>query len=188
VLRTPVFALGAARRAHATETDMNLFTGESSDEYFGGVSGPVRDLLHRAAAAPRGEVGPLLWTAHAFAPHALGIYHALYKLHAGQREFEQAERAARRGLAEAARQAGLPDDWRAVTPASLPPRLDFGGNGPARFWLFTLKALAFLALRQQRPDEAHELLARIAELDPGARIGDEVVAALLASVNGGRAA
>lgn len=167
---------------------MNLFTGESADEFFGGVSGPVRELLQRAAAAPRGEAAALLWTAHALAPQALGICYALYKLHAGLREFEPAERAARRGLVEAARQAGLPADWRAVTRESLPPGLGFAGNGPARFWLFTLKALAFLALRQQRPDEAHALLARITELDGGARIGDEVIAALLASVNGGPAA
>jgi homocitrate synthase NifV len=52
-----------------------------------------------------------------------------------------AERAASKGLAEAARQAGLPQDWR----TSVPPGIDFNVNGPARFWLFTLKALAFIA-------------------------------------------
>ena len=74
-----------------------------------------------------------------------------------------------------------------MTPAGLPAGLDFSRNGPARFWLFTLKALAFIALRSQRPAEAAELLARIALLDSNARIGGEVIATLLASVQGGQA-
>lgn len=164
---------------------MNLFTGESADEFFGGgVPESARRLLHQAARAPRGDVGALLWTAQAIAPQALGIYYALYKHHAGRREFEPAERAARRGLLEAARQAGLADDWRAVAPGSLPPGVDFQGNGPARFWLFTLKALAFIALRSERPDDARALLEHIAALDDQAHIGGEVIATLLASVTG----
>lgn len=163
---------------------MNLFTGESADEFFGGaVPDAVRELLHRAARAPRAEVGALLWTAQAIAPGCLPVYYALYKHHAGRRELGPAERAAERGLCEAARQAGLPEDWRAVAPG-----IDFGHPGPARFWLFTLKALAFIALRSGRPADARERLERIAALDPGARIGDEVIATLLASVSGGRAA
>lgn len=112
------------------------------------------------------------------------MYYALYKHHAGRREFEQAERAARRGLHEAALQAGLAADWRQVSAGDLPVGVDFSGNGPARFWLFTLKALAFIALRSQRPAEARELLAQISRLDSGARIGNEVIAAMLASVSG----
>ncbi|MCE4556750.1 hypothetical protein [Pelomonas cellulosilytica] len=163
---------------------MNLFTGESSDAYFGGdVPASIRPLLERAAAAPREEVGSLLWTARALAPTVLPIYYALYKHHAGRREFDQAHAAATRGLLEAARQAGLDTDWRRVTPQTVPAGVDFQQNGPARFWLFTLKALAFIALRRQLPDEAAELLAQIARLDTGgARVGDEVIARLLASL------
>ena len=164
---------------------MNLFTGESADEFFGGgVPEAARRLLHRAAQAPCAEVGALLWTAQALAPQALGIYYALYKHHAGQREFEPAERAAQRGLLEAAKLAGLPEDWRHVLPGQLPEGVDFRGSGPARFWLFTLKALAFIALRSGRPDDARELLAHIAALDDQAHIGGEVIATLLASVTG----
>lgn len=163
---------------------MNLFTGAVADEFFGGEVPPaVRELLHRAAQAPRGEVGPLLWTAQALAPNCLPVYYALYKHHATRRELETAERAAQRGLLEAARQAGLPQDWRSVEAGH--PAAAFGDNGPARFWLFTLKALAFLALRQQRAGDAAALLAQIARLDADARIGDEVIASLLASLGGG---
>jgi len=164
---------------------MNLMTGESADEFFGGaLPEAARGLLHRAALAPRSDVGALLWTAQALAPQALSVYHALYKHHAGRREFEAAERAAQRGLREAAHQAGLADDWRQVTPETLPAAVDFSRAGPARFWLFTLKALAFIALRSQRPQDARQLLARIAALDPQAHIGGEVIATLLDSVGG----
>ena len=92
---------------------MNLFTGESADEFFGGAVPPtVHRLLHEAAQVPRGEVAALLWTAQALAPTCLPIYYALYKHHAGLREFEQAERSAQRGLLEAAHQAGL--NWIGV--------------------------------------------------------------------------
>lgn len=163
---------------------MNLFTGEQADAFFGGeVPQHVRPLLHQAAASPRGEVGALLWTAQAMAPQCLSIYYALYKHHAGRREFESAERAARRGLDEAAVLAGLPADWRRVRPGSVPAGVDFTRPGPARFWLFTLKALAFIALRCQRPGDARELLGHIAELDAHSGMGDEVIASMLASVD-----
>jgi hypothetical protein len=177
--------LGIGEPIFRESTTMNLMTGESADEFFGGeVPEAARRLLHQAAQAPRGEMGALLWTAQALAPRCLAVYYALYKHHAGRRELEQAEQAAHRGLQEAAQQAGLPADWREVTPGSVPAGVDFSRNGPARFWLFTLKALAFIALRSQRPAEAGELLALIGRLDGNARIGDEVIATLLASVTG----
>jgi hypothetical protein len=64
----------------------------------------------------------------------------------------------------------------------VPAGVEFRGNGPARFWLFTLKALAFIALRSARADDARELLAHIVALDDQAHIGGEVVATLLASI------
>lgn len=168
---------------------MNLFTGESADEFFGGRVPPaIHRLLHQAANAPRGQVTALLWTAQALAPQCLPVYYALYKHHAGVREFEQAEHAALRGLAEAAAQAGLPADWRTVQPDRLPPGVDFTHNGPARFWLFTLKALAFIALRSQRLADARERLQQVARFDRDAKVGGEVVERLLASMGQGPAA
>lgn len=164
---------------------MNLFTGEAADELFGGEPpATVRPLLAQAQQAPREEIPPLLWAAQASAPHALSVYYLLYKCHAGRREFALAEKAARLGLAEAARQAGLPGDWRSVAPDAS----DFAGTGPQRFWLFTLKALAFISVRSGRPDEARALLDQIAQLDPQASVGGEVISSLLASVAGTGAA
>jgi len=161
---------------------MNLLTGNDADEFFGGCEPEfARQLLRRASSAPA-DATALLWAAQALAPHSLGIYYALYKHHAGRREFAAAESAARRGLREAARQAGLPEDWRAVTRASLPAGTNFHSQGVARFWLFTLKALAFIALRSRRPDDARALLEQISALAPDAQIGSEVIDTLLASV------
>ena len=155
---------------------MNLFTGEASDEYFGSDTPPaVRRLLSQAVEAAPAARAALLWTAQATAPECLAIYYLLYKFHAQQREFDMAERAALKGLGVAAEQAGLPEDWT----QAVPPGIDFLGVGPARFWLFTLKALAFISLRGGRPEQAQRLLARITELDPGQSVGGEVVAALL---------
>jgi hypothetical protein len=160
---------------------MNLMTGEAADELFGGEVPPtVHALLAQAREATRDEVPSLLWAAHACAPQCLAIYYLLYKCHAGRRQFELAERAARTGLAEAARQAGLAQDWRSVQPGP-----DFDGTGPARFWLFTLKALAFISLRSGRPNDARELLAQISLLAPQAHMGGEVIASMLEASIGG---
>ncbi len=162
---------------------MNLFTGEASDEFFGGpVPAAVRELLHRAAEAPAEERSALLWSAQALAPRCLASYYALYKHHATRREFELAERAARRGLQEAASQCGLPDDWQ-LAPAHWPSVTP----GPAAgFWLFTLKALAFLHLRTARPGDARALLAVLQACDPHSGNGSDVTQALLRAVEAPR--
>lgn len=162
---------------------MNITTGESADEFFGGdVSNAVREMLHRAAAAHGDERSALLWTALSMEPHCLATTYALYKHHAGRREFEAAERAAWRGLAEAALAAGLPQDWRAA-PAPLPPAVRDSTAGG--FWLFTLKALAFIHLRTQRHDQARELLAQLQACHPQAGNGADVTAALLQATRPG---
>lgn len=160
---------------------MNLFTGEAADELYGGDTSPaVRELLRQARRASAAERPALLWTAQACAPHALPVYYLLAKCHATRRELALAERAVRSGLQEAARQAGLPTDWREVQPS---PAFAQGG-GPARFWLFMLKAWAFVCTRDGRLDEARALLAKLTELDENAGTGGEVVAALLAASQG----
>ena len=158
---------------------MNLLSGESSNSFFGGEVPPaVSRLLDQIHGAPARETEALLWTAQATAPDCLAVYYLLYKFHAGRREFELAERAACSGLAVAARQAGLAEDWRDVPAGSV----DFSRPGPARFWLFTLKALAFIKLRQGEVALANALIGKIEALHPNGGLGDDVVAALLAGL------
>jgi hypothetical protein len=161
---------------------MNLFTGESSDALFGGEAPPmIRHLLDKAGSVMPMERETLLWTAHALAPDCLPVYYLLYKFHAQQRQFELAEKAARKALAEAARQAGLPADCMALLPAGVA----FDRPGPARFWLFTLKALGFINLRGGHRHEAAAFARRIEQLDPQNTVGGDVLAALLRSLGEG---
>lgn len=155
---------------------MNLLTGEASRALFGEGHLPavVRGLLDEAQSAPPLQRGALLWTARASAPDSLAVYYLLYKHYATLGELPEAEHAARKGLAVAARQAGLDADWKQVRTAQA----DFAQPGPARFWLFTLKALAFMRLRGGGVNEARELLAKLQELDPQDSIGGDVVKAL----------
>ncbi len=162
---------------------MNSTPSEDADEYFGGPVPPaVRELLHRAALADPHDRAALLWSAQAIAPRCLASYYALYKHHAGRREFELAERAAWRGLREAAALAGLPDDWRSAAPHWSARQ---GDAEAARFWLFTLKALTFLHLRTQRPDEAQALLGVLLACEPNSGNGSDVTVALLRAARPG---
>lgn len=108
------------------------------------------------------------------APDCLPVYFCLYKIHTYQRNLEAAEAAALAGLAEAARQARVSPVWAALTAADA----DWLDDGPARFLLYTLKALAFIRLRQDRLEEARALLAKVADLDPDDAVGGSVVSAL----------
>lgn len=156
---------------------VNILTGETSNDLFGGDVPPqVKSLVEQARAAETPERAlALLWTAQVCAPNCPSLYYLLYKFHARHADFEQAELAALKGLEVAAEQAGLPDDWRVVTPEMA----DFMTPGPARFWAFTLKALAFIRLRRQDSESARAYLNKVQELDPQGGTGSEVIEALI---------
>lgn len=155
---------------------MNLLTGVESTELFGGsVTPAVQHLIDVARNAPPAQVEAALWTAVATAPDQLPVYYLLYKMHAGRGQMDLALSAATKGLAAAAQAAGLPLDWRLVQPDAT----DFSVPGAARFWLFTLKALAFISLRRDDRDTAAALVAQLKLLDPEDHLGASVVAKLL---------
>jgi len=155
---------------------VNLLTGVESTELFGGsVTPAVQHLIDVARNAPPAQVEAALWTAVATAPDQLPVYYLLYKLHAGRGQMDLALSAATKGLAAAAQAAGLPLDWRLVQPDAT----DFSVPGAARFWLFTLKALAFISLRRDDRDTAAALVAQLKLLDPEDHLGASVVAKLL---------
>ena len=142
---------------------------------FGEVSAPVNALLQQGVIAyrkDRARADELFRQALATAPTELPVYFCLYKIHTYQGNLDEAEAAARGGLVEAARQAGWDTDWRHWEPHDLLP------DGPGRFALYTLKALAFIHLRQNQPELAAEKLAALKVLDPTGAVGWPVVAAL----------
>lgn len=155
---------------------MNLLTGVESTELFGGTVSPaVQHLIDVARNAPPAQVEAALWTAAATAPDQLPVYYLLYKMHAGRGQLDLALSAASKGLSAAAKAAQLAADWRQVAPGNT----DFSVPGPARFWLFTLKALAFINLRRGERDTAAALVAQLRLLDPEDHLGASTVETLL---------
>lgn len=137
----------------------------------------VNRLLQQAVAAnhadkPRAE--QLFKQALALDKTCLQSYFALYKFYFYQARLPEAEQAALAGLAEAARQAGLPDDFRRL--ASAGENLYF--DEIRLFYLYTLKALAFIRLRLDCRSESREILDLLLIIDPEDRCGASVIRSL----------
>ena len=136
---------------------------------------PLIDATLRKAAecyADTTQAEFLLWTALKADPDCLGSYFSLYKFYFYKRVLRDAEEVALLGLETAARQGGFSVDWTQLTPASVDwQRVD----APQHFYLFTLKALAFMRLRLGRPDECKALLDKLLELDPHDSVGASVI-------------
>lgn len=142
---------------------------------FGDVPGPVNALLQQGVVAYRRsheEAERLFRAALAAAPGVLPVYFCLYKIHAYHGDLEAARAAAEAGLAEATRQARLPEDVDEWTAGDA-------DDGPARFALYTLKALAFIHLKRGARSEAERELSRLQRLDAQGRVGWPVVRDLM---------
>ena len=142
---------------------------------FGAVPDEVDELLQAGVLAHRQDkaaADALFRQALARDPSALPTYFCLYKIHTYSGRLDQARAMAEAGLAEAARQAGWSADWRLWLP------MQTGPADPGRFALYTLKALAFIALRHERFADANAMLAALRKLDPQGEVGWPVVAEL----------
>lgn len=142
---------------------------------FGDLPDEINELLQQGVAAYRhdhAKADQLFRQALAVAPSELPTYFCLYKIHTYQGNLEQAQAAAEDGLQEAARQAGLDHDWRRWEPHHAL------SDGAGRFALYTLKALAFIHLRQNDPQGAQQKLDALKRLDATGAVGWPVVAAL----------
>ncbi len=152
----------------------DLFS-ESDGINFGELPEEVDDLLQQGVLAyrrDRARANNLFRQALAAAPSQLPIYFCLYKIHTYQGNLDEAETAAKRGLEEAANQAGWTPDWRQWQAQPTLP------DGAGRFALYTLKALAFIYLRQNHRSKAEQILEVLQRLDPTGAVGWPVVAAL----------
>jgi tetratricopeptide (TPR) repeat protein len=135
---------------------------------FGDLPPAVDMLLQQGVAAYRRDparADDFFRQALQMAPSALPVYYCLYKTHTYQGSLDEALAAAQAGLAEAACQAGWPEDWRAWPAFARIP------DGAGRFALYTLKALAFIHLRRNEPRLAREKLDKLKRLDPAGLVG-----------------
>lgn len=136
---------------------------------FGKLPPEVNRLLQQGVAAH--FTNPLqaekdFRAAIALAPEALPAYRCLFKHYNRRQQFDEAYLVAKVWLTEAARQAGLSEDWQEWRAAS----------GPA---LAALKGLAFIQLKRGLPTEARAAVERLRFLDPEDGVGGSVIAALL---------
>jgi tetratricopeptide (TPR) repeat protein len=152
---------------------------ESEAINFGELPEDIDDLLQQGVVAyrhDRSQADRLFRQALAAAPTELPTYFCLYKIHTYQGHLEAAQAAAESGLREAARQAGWDLDWRRWRPQDTP------AEGAGRFALYTLKALAFIHLRQDDHQKAQQMIEALRRLDPTGAVGWPVVAALAEAV------
>lgn len=145
---------------------------------FGGEASPVITQLLREAAAcydqtPRAEA--ILWSAQAIDPQCLSVYFALYKFYFYKARLEDAEKVAQKGLNMAAEQSGFSSDWTKLSVNSA----HWHDEGPQHFYLFTLKALAFMRLRLGKHAESQSLIHKLEELDPSDTVGYSVIREVL---------
>lgn len=137
----------------------------------------VRQMVQQAIASyenkPMAE--QLFKQALQLAPDEMEIYVAFYKFYFYQKYLPEAEQVAKQTLYKVAELTGLPSDWRRF-------QKEFASwsspDSPVRYYLYTMKALGFIALRQEKLSLAHEILNKLLELDPDDRVGGSVIKAL----------
>lgn len=152
-----------------------LETAGDPPALFGGTASPVITQLLRKAVAVYQQTSraeAILWSAQAIDPTCLPVYFALYKFYFYKFRLADAEKVALMGLETAAHQGGFPADWSRLFPLSANWSMT---DGPQHFYLFTLKALAFIRLRLGRQAESLALLGKLRELDPGDSVGSSVI-------------
>lgn len=135
------------------------------------------DAARQYTDKPRAEA--LLLEALDRDSECLPIYFALYKFYFYSHRLADAERIVLCGLETAARQAGSGADWSVLAPGSAAWHAT---DGPAHFYLFSLKALAFIRLRLGRRAAAMALLEKLAELDPSDTVGASVIRSLASAI------
>jgi hypothetical protein len=143
----------------------------------------VNNLLQAAVAASsvdQSRAEQLFLQAQALDSRCLQTYFALYKFYFFQKRLIDAERIVIAGLEEAARQGGFPSDYRRL--ATSRPKWDLYANEITLFYLYTLKALAFIKLRLGFTLDAQLVLSHLQQLDPKDLSGASVIIDLAAGI------
>ncbi len=117
----------------------------------------------------------LLYQARELDPDQLEVYVALYKFLFYRGRLDEAEKVALEALSTAARRGGFPSEPEQLTPDSTDWNIE---DGPARTYLYSLKALAFIRLRQGKHEEGRVLLDLLQQLDPQDQVGGSVISQL----------
>ena len=136
----------------------------------------VNNLLQAAVAASsvnQAEAESLFLQAQSLDSHCLQTYFALYKFYFFQKRLLDAERIVLAGLEESAQQGGFPNDYRQL--AGNLQQWNLYANECSLFYLYTLKALAFIRLRLGLTLDAQLILSTLQQLDPKDLSGASVI-------------
>jgi hypothetical protein len=141
---------------------------------------PINALLQAAAGSTDNfaQAEKLLLQAKQQAPEQLPVYTALYKLYFYNGYTDKAEDMVFQSLHKAAKQGGFHYDWRQVQAQADWTEPDSVG----RAYLYSLKALAFIRLRQHDYNGAQAVLDSLRRLDPDDVVGANVTRDLAASL------
>jgi len=137
-----------------------------------------RHLRQAALFYQRDEIAEShLREARELAPDHAAVLIGLYRFYFYKGRLQDALWVARICLEKAARDNGLAADWRQVRSADA----DFGSYGAMlpRFYLFTLKAYAYLHMRLGDVSEGRAAVTKLLELDPSDKLGAKVLLGVL---------
>jgi tetratricopeptide (TPR) repeat protein len=151
---------------------MNADRADADAVNFGELDPKTNELLQQGVVAyrtDREKADSLFKQALALTPEELAPYYCLYKIHTYMGSLDYAADVAAEGMKQASRQAGWPSD-----PAAWPAQVD-AQNGPARFALYTLKALSFIELKRGHSETAKEYLDILSRADPQGSVGWKVI-------------
>jgi hypothetical protein len=141
------------------------------------VPAAANQCLQEAAATPQADRAEAMLTRAAMlSPEVLAVDVARYKFYFYRGQLAEAEMVVRGTLAKSAEQGGFAEDWR-QHDAPLAGREE--AEGPQRYFLYALKALAFISLRREQRPQAAEILDALRLLDPQDLIGASVIEDLM---------
>lgn len=142
---------------------------------FGANIDPAIDALLQQAAAAADDPErreKLLLQAHARDHDELAVYLARYKFYCYAGRTDEAEAVVDDALHKAARQGGFDADWGLLLADDF---IEAPPDSPRRHYLYGLKAMAFIKLRQGLEAQALAILNHLQRLDPQDRVGGSVV-------------
>lgn len=121
------------------------------------------------------RVEDLLCTAQQQLPQQLSLSEALYKLYAYSNQFEKTLFYIQWVLSQSSKECQLPIDPLLACDEHIQRQ---PLTRAARYYLYALKAYAFVALRQGLLTQAQQLVNQLTHLDPLDQVGGSVVAQL----------
>ena len=137
-----------------------------------------RHLRLASQSYSNGEIAEAhLWSANAAAPSHPAVLIGLYRFYFYKNRLSEALEVAHVCLKEAAQYSALPTDWRDVRSRDAAFG-DFAAVLP-RFYLFTLKAYAYLHMRLGNLAEGRAIVTKLLELDSTDKIGAKVLQGVL---------